>query len=71
MFEGIADRLNKELSNMVSPNMRIKIAALAERKYLVWLGGAILTELSSFQTRWITKVEYQETGSSIVHRKCF
>jgi actin-related protein len=53
------------------PTMTIKIVAPPERKYSVWIGGSILSYLSTFQTMWITKQEYDESGPSIVHRKCF
>merc|ERR1711879_109526 len=33
--------------------------------------GVILSSLSTFQDMWITKDEYEESGSGIVHRKCF
>lgn len=42
-----------------------------ERKYSVWIGGSILASLSTFQQMWIAKSEYDESGPSIVHRKCF
>ncbi|XP_046396505.1 actin-3-like [Ischnura elegans] len=35
-----------------------------------WLGGSILSSLSSFQDMWISRKEYDETGPSIVHQKC-
>ncbi len=70
MFEGIADRLEKEL-RLFAPAMKIKIMAPPERKYSAWIGGAILASLSSFQQMWISKQEYDETGPAIVHRKCF
>merc|ERR1712130_482450 len=44
---------------------------LLERKYSVWIGGSILASLSTFQQMWISKQEYDESGPSIVHRKCF
>jgi actin-related protein len=44
---------------------------LQERKYSVWIGGSILASLSTFQQMWIAKSEYDESGPSIVHRKCF
>ncbi len=50
---------------------KIKIIAPPERKYSVWIGGSILASLSTFQTMWITKAEYDEAGPQIVHRKCF
>jgi actin len=39
--------------------MKIKVVAPPERKFLVWIGGSILSSLSTFQTMWITKQEYQ------------
>lgn len=71
MFPGMAERMNKELSALVPNTMKIKIVAPPERKYSVWIGGSILASLSSFQSMWITKEEYDECGPSIVHRKCF
>ena len=71
MFPGIADRLQKELVNLAPSTMKVKIIAPPERKYSVWIGGSILSSLSTFQQMWISKEEYDESGPSIVHRKCF
>jgi len=71
MFTGIADRLNKEISNLAPPTMSVKIVAPPERKYSVWIGGSILSALGTFQSMWITKSEYEDAGPAIVHRKCF
>ena len=71
MFPGIPERLSKEVTALAPSTMKIKVVAPMERKFLVWIGGSILSSLSTFQTMWITKAEYQETGASIVHRKCF
>jgi actin-related protein len=51
--------------------MKIKVVAPPERKYSVWIGGSILSSLSTFQSMWISKAEYDESGPAIVHRKCF
>ncbi|KAH7815035.1 conventional actin [Monocercomonoides exilis] len=71
MFNGIAERLNKELVTLAPSAMKIKITAPPERKYSVWIGGSILASLNTFQQMWISKEEYDESGPSIVHRKCF
>nr|P53466.1 RecName: Full=Actin, cytoskeletal 2; AltName: Full=LPC2; Flags: Precursor [Lytechinus pictus]AAA53364.1 cytoskeletal actin [Lytechinus pictus] len=71
MFPGIADRMQREISALAPPTMKIKIIAPPERKYSVWIGGSILASLSTFQQMWISKQEYDESGPSIVHRKCF
>jgi actin-related protein len=71
MYPGIAERLTKEIVSLAPSAMKIKVIAPAERKYSVWIGGSILSSLSSFQSMWITKSEFEEAGPSIVHRKCF
>jgi len=71
MFPGIAERLTKELTALAPAAMKIKVVAPPERKYSVWIGGSILASLSTFQQMWISKAEYDESGPSIVHRKCF
>eukprot|EP00121_Abeoforma_whisleri_P001187 Awhi_evm1s1054 len=71
MFPGIADRVQKELVTLAPATMKIEIVAPPERKYPVWIGGSILASLATFQRMWISKEEYDESGSSIVHRKCF
>jgi len=70
MFPGIADRVKKEMEALAPNSMTIKIVAPPERKYSVWIGGSILASLSTFEDMWITKAEYDESGPSIVHRKC-
>ncbi|TRY65805.1 hypothetical protein DNTS_024083 [Danionella cerebrum] len=71
MYPGIADRMQKEITSLAPSTMKIKIIAPPERKYSVWIGGSILASLSTFQQMWISKQEYDESGPSIVHRKCF
>jgi actin len=71
MFEGIAERMTKDVTNLAPSAMKIKVVAPPERKYSVWIGGSILASLSTFQQMWISKEEYEESGPGIVHRKCF
>jgi len=71
MYPGLADRMQKEITSLAPSTIKIKIIAPPERKYSVWIGGSILSSLSTFQTMWITKEEYEESGPGIVHRKCF
>jgi len=70
MFEGIDTRLKKEMEALAPAAMQIKIIAPPERKYSVWIGGSILSSLSTFEEMWVNKGEYDESGPSIVHRKC-
>jgi len=70
MFLGLPERMKKEVEALAPPSMNIKIVAPPERKYSVWIGGSILSSLSTFEEMWVQKEEYDESGPSIVHRKC-
>ncbi|KAL5482163.1 hypothetical protein EMCRGX_G022457 [Ephydatia muelleri] len=70
MFPGMADRIQKELTALAPPIMNVKVIAPPERRHSVWIGGSIMASLSTFQQMWISKQEYDESGPSIVHRKC-
>lgn len=70
MIKNFNDRLQAELEKTVSEGVKIKIIAPPERRFSVWIGGSVLATLATFQSSWITKGEYDDTGASIVHRKC-
>jgi len=70
MFDGLADRLKKEVEALAPSGNTIKVIAPPERKYSVWIGGSILSSLSTFEEMWVTSQEYDESGPGIVHRKC-
>jgi len=57
MFPNIAARLTKELTARAPASIKVKVVAPPERKYSVWIGGSILSSLSTFQEMWITTEE--------------
>jgi actin-related protein len=71
MYPGLKERMGKELTALAPASAKVKIVAPEERKYSVWIGGSILSSLTSFSDMWITKAEYDESGPRLVHRKCF
>ena len=70
LYEGLPDRLEKELDAMCPMQNTVKIIASADRYYSVWCGGSTLSSLATFESQWITKEEFEENGAEIVHRKC-
>lgn len=70
MFPGINERITQEVEKLVADSIPVRVISPPERKYSVWIGGSILGSLNTFQDKWITKYEYDESGPSIVHRKC-
>ncbi|KAH9392053.1 PREDICTED: actin-85C-like [Rhagoletis zephyria] len=71
MYGGMQERMYREITALAPASMKTKVIAPPERKYSVWIGGSILSSLSTFQEQWVTKSEYNEVGAGIVHRKCF
>ncbi|MFX1493569.1 MAG: actin, cytoplasmic 2, partial [Promethearchaeota archaeon] len=70
MFPGIKERLTKEIKEMISESVEVRIISPPERMYSVWIGGSILGSLKTFHRMWITRREYKEFGPTIIHR-CF
>jgi actin-related protein len=68
MFEGMGERINKELVGFAPSTIKVNVIAPPERKFSTWIGGSILASLSTFQKMWITREEYDESGPGIVHR---
>ena len=71
MFPQIEERMTKEINALKPSAMKVRVVAPPERKFCVWIGGAILASLTTFSQMWVTREDYQESGPSIVHRKCF
>lgn len=71
MFPGIEERLTNEMKMLAPASVKVRVVAPAERKYSVWIGGSILSALSTFQEMWVQREQYDECGPQIVHRKCF
>ncbi|KAN0043233.1 hypothetical protein ACTA71_010873 [Dictyostelium dimigraforme] len=67
LIRGFSTRLSKELSNLSSSSSpsQFKIIENPDRKNISWIGGSILSSLSSFRQQWITPQEYDEYGPQI------
>jgi actin-related protein len=55
MFEGMRERVKKEIQALAPSPMGPEVEAPADRKFSQWLGGSILSNLESFNHMWITK----------------
>lgn len=71
LFRGFKERYEKEVAALAPSSMKVKVTAPEERKYSTWIGGSMFALLSTFREKCITFAEYDESGPTIVHRKCF
>lgn len=70
LYPGFANRMQQEMNALAACSMEPKIISKPERKNSIWMGGSMLASLPSFQSMWISKLQYNESGPSIVHKKC-
>jgi actin-related protein len=68
MFDGFAERVEREVTALAPPAARPRVFAPPERKYSAWIGGSILCQLPTSKQMWVTKAEYDEAGPRVVHR---
>ena len=84
MFPGYASRIEIELKKLYTENnlklsknkaikIPINIIDSPRRKYSVFIGASILSQLSNVpeaQDYWISKHDWDEAGPNIVLKKC-
>lgn len=68
LLPGFGDRLLYEVRQRAPERTRIRISAPPERGESAWVGGSILASLATFKNMWVGRSEYEEYGSSILHR---
>ena len=49
--------------------MKIKIHIPSNRKYACWIGGNVISTLEIFKKMWITKHEWSDKGTKLIHTK--
>ncbi|KAG6533326.1 hypothetical protein ZIOFF_007193 [Zingiber officinale] len=75
-FLGFEERFQKEAnlcSSSIHPSLIKPPEYMPENlsKNSAWMGGVILAKVVFPQNQHITKGDYDETGPTIVHKKCF
>jgi actin beta/gamma 1 len=69
MFPGLQERLEKELNAIAPEGLKAGVKASKNRRYAAWIGGSIMSSLSTFKNMWLSNKEYQESGPSIIATK--
>ncbi|XP_070705585.1 uncharacterized protein [Pempheris klunzingeri] len=73
LLAGLPERLQAEIRGLVPTDMgeSVHVTSPKDRDFSVWSGGAVLANLPTFSSAWISQEEYEEYGPQIVFRKCF
>lgn len=71
MFQGFGKRMQKELTLLAPPTVRIRVLYPDDRQHSVFIGGSMLADLDTFEDMCVSRHEYIEYGPKIIHKKCF
>jgi centractin len=66
---GFGDRLLHEVRARSPGHSRIRISAPPDRTSSCYVGGSILASLATFRNMWVSREEYEEQGSNVMHRR--
>ncbi|KAJ5071847.1 actin-7-related [Anaeramoeba ignava] len=69
MFPGFNERLEKEMNQLMEKEEKINVIASPQRKYSVWIGGAIFASRPGFLNLCISSQDYNEFGPTIIHKR--
>eukprot|EP00435_Cladocopium_sp_Y103_P031470 s845_g8.t1 len=65
LLRGLPERLQKDLAAMV-PSWQVEVVAPDTRKYSAWIGGSMVSSVTSYLRTWMTKEEFRRHGASMV-----
>ena len=68
-FNGLYEQLHTELKNKVIKNMKINLNKTDKPEFSCWIGGNIISTLEIFKKMWVTRNEWNEKGSKVIHIK--
>ena len=70
MIDGFEVRLRRVLKALAPSVEKIEVVCPDDRGFSTWIGGSVVSAMSGFQEMCISLEEYDESGPSIIHRKC-
>ena len=71
LFENFQVRMKKGIMNLALVKTPLDVVNTKERLYSSWIGGSVIGNMDTFQFLCISRNEYEEVGSKIVHDKTF
>mmetsp|Transcript_47385 Transcript_47385/g.106586 ORF Transcript_47385/g.106586 Transcript_47385/m.106586 type:complete len:305 (+) Transcript_47385:2-916(+) len=69
LFQGVQERVLKEVSALLPPTVPVRARVAKQPRYAAFVGGSIIASLGDFQRTWISRQDYLECGTSIIHTK--
>ncbi len=70
LFQGFAERLQREVEHIVPRGIPVNVVAPEDRTISAWKGAGNLAKLSSFDAISVSQKEYKQHGPRMVRKKC-
>lgn len=71
MYRHMDARLKTDITESLDGRrINVNVSAALNRKYYAWLGGSVISSLSTFRDMWISEQDYKENGANVVSQKC-
>ena len=68
---GFDNRVRLELEKIIPDGIRLGVYSPSNKQAAVWCGAANLATMTSFAPYWISREQFDEHGTSIVHKRCW
>eukprot|EP01024_Parvocaulis_polyphysoides_P049573 TRINITY_DN4814_c2_g1_i1.p1 TRINITY_DN4814_c2_g1~~TRINITY_DN4814_c2_g1_i1.p1 ORF type:complete len:428 (-),score=55.15 TRINITY_DN4814_c2_g1_i1:947-2230(-) len=65
---GFGQRVEKEVKKKLRRTFQLKVVAPKNRAVSAWVGGSVLSSLSSFKGMWISRRDFDERGANAIHQ---
>ena len=70
MFPGTGAKLQRELKLLVTAGTKVEVREPENRLQSAWIGGSVFASQGTFEGSSCSRAQYEEEGSSAMHRKC-
>ena len=68
-IRGLLEKLTAEIKNNTHKKLVINLKTTPKPEYCCWIGGNMISTLEIFKRMWVSKSEWSEKGSKIIHVK--
>jgi centractin len=69
LLPGCGERLLYQVRQAAPTHVSLQLAAPPDRLHSAYVGGSILASLATFKSMWVSREQYEEHGTSILHAR--
>jgi centractin len=68
-IKGLLEKLTSDIKDKAYKNLKINLKTTPKPEYCCWMGGNMISTLEIFKRMWVSKSDWSEKGSKIIHIK--